>query len=163
MNKAGVTFVLLASAALIGGCGKRDADATALYNEVFSDVYKEFGAAALCAAGTIAVEDQKQGGSWNAKTLRGNMHHSGILKVTGGAGHCGEVLKRAEAFVASKTGMYSIEGDAPASVDGTQKHVYTVWMYNLNNRHGELRMWLFPYPDSDRVGFAVHHYEENLR
>ncbi len=118
----------------------------------------------LTAGGTIETQDYHVGlGSWNTKTLRGTHEFRGILTITGGAGHCGEVLRQVEAFVASRTNRYHIEGDVPSQIQGTERHVHTMWMYNLGKRHGELRMWLFPYPAGNHVGFAVHHYEEKLK
>ena len=133
------------------------------FNELFSPVYKEFKVEVLELGQHIDVEDHSKRGSWNTKTHRGSYQIRGILQIDSDDIHCGEILKRIDQFVQARTGNYVIEGDTPAEVDSEDKHVYTMWMYNWQRRHGELHVWLFPYPDRKQVGFAIHHYEEDLK
>jgi len=139
------------------GCGRKVPDAE--FDQLFSRVYKEFKVDIWTAGGKAKIEDQKKTGSWNPKTKRGSNQLRGILTVSGEGTSCTEILKLVDQFVQTRTGSYHIEGDIPSSITGEQQHIHTMWMYNWEKRHGELHVWLFPYPDGKRIAFAVYHYE----
>jgi len=108
------------------------------------------------------IEHHKTAGSWKAKSRRSGNQLRGILSVNLRENPCAEILKLIDRFVQTKTRQYHVEGDIPSSLAREQEHIYTMWMYNRENRHGELHVWLFPYPDEKRIGYAIHHYEEDL-
>ena len=142
----------------LAGCARDDG-----FDQLFSPVYKDFRADVLTAGGTAKLVEHKDRGSWNPKTRRGSKQIRGILSADALENPCDEILKFVDQFVQQRTGKHHIEGDIPSSVNLEQKHAYTMWMYNWEKRHGELHIWLFPYPDGKRIGFAVHHYEEDLK
>ena len=154
-----MTAVFLAA----GGCRKKSASATELYQKTFSPVYQEFDIASLVEPQSMHTRDHQEQGSWNTATLQGNLIYSAVLPVTEKSGTPQMILQTIESFIKSKTQQIEIEGDFPDRLKGDEEQIYTLFMYNWQNRHGKLHVWLFPYPDGKHIGFATHHYEENLK
>ncbi len=160
MKIARVRKIVVAGLLLcILGCS-RDVE----FEQLFSPMYRELEAELFGPEGKLHAEDHKKRGSWNPKTKRGSYQIRGILTADSGDIQCGEVLKLVDDFVRARTTKYHVEGESfPTPAEPLDKHAYAMWMYNWQKRHGELHVWLFPYPDGTRMGFAIYHYEEKLK
>ena len=131
------------------------------FEEVFSPIYQQFTADVLSGE-NATVSDQEKSGSWNPKSTRGSYELRGILAMNATEKSCVDVLNAVDRFVQTVTQKYHTEGDLPSSLGEDTQHVYSMWMYNWERRHGELHVWLFPYPGGDKIAFVVHHIEEKL-
>lgn len=154
-----ITAILLFS----GGCRKTPSNSTELYKKTFSPIYQEFDILSLVEPKTMDVNDHQEQGSWNTATLQGNTIYSAVLPITEKSSNPQMILQNIETFIKSKTQNTEIEGNYPNQLNGNEEQIYTLFMYNWQNRHGKLHVWLFPYPDGKHIGFAAHHYEETLK
>ena len=161
MKKAILSLAITVTILSAGGCRKKPTNSNALYKNTFSPIYQEFDITSLVEPKMHARDHQKYG-SWNTATLRGNNQYSAVLPVTEGSDTPQMILNKIDTFVKSKTQKARTEGLSPTHLKGTEKHTYTLFMYNWQDRHGELRVWLFPHPDGKHIGFAAHHYEEEF-
>ena len=152
--------VALAAVSMVPGCGGKS---PAKFDTIFSPVYREFEPKVLLKAGAATPDDTQDRGSWNTKTLRGSRQLRGILPEAPEENPCAEILRRVDSFIAARKGKFSPEGQLPGSVRGDRKHVYGMWMYNCQDRHGEIHLWLFPDSADGTIAFAAHLYEEDLR
>jgi hypothetical protein len=142
--------------------GVSTVDQTALYEETFSPVYKEFDSKMWQPVAKPSGQAPKQTGSWNSKTKRGSRQISGVLQLPP-PGNLAQLLKQVDGYVSQRTTQFHSEEDMPQFLTGKEAINHTVWMYNCAARHGELHVWLFPFPDGDGVAFAAYQFEEPLR
>ena len=160
MKQQHLMFILIA-VAVVGliGCSRKPAD----FEGTFSPVYREFNAAVLAESASKNPGDIQDRGSWNTKTKRGSRQMRGLLRVGPEANPCAEILSRLDSFVTARTSSLHSEGELAKEVRPEQKHVYGMWMYNCQGRHGELHLWLFPNRPEGEVAFAAYLYEEDLK
>lgn len=152
-------------AALVGcnrPVGPGALDQTAVFDATFSPVYKEFDSKVWQPVAKPSNQTPKQTGSWNSKTKRGSMQISGMLELSS-PGNLPQMLGQVDGYVSQRTTQFHVEGDLPQSLAGKEATTHTLWMYNCGERHGELHLWLFPFPDGNGVAFAVYQFEEPLR
>lgn len=137
-------------------------DHTAIFEDTFSPVYKEFDSKVWQPVAKPSGHTPKRTGSWNSKTKRGSMQISGMLELSS-PGNFPQLLGQVDGYVSQRTTTFHVEGDLPQSLAGKEANTHTLWMYNFGERHGELHLWLFPFPDGNGVAFAVYQFEEPLR
>ena len=65
-------------------------------------------------------------------------------------------------FVTAHKTEVAQEGWDPKAAEHPTSPVLIGMRYNLNGRHGELRLWLFPSEDYTKIGFALYFQEEPL-
>ncbi len=141
------------------GVGTRDM--TALYEETFSPVYRQFDSKVWQPVAKPGGQTPKQTGSWNSKTKRGSRQTSGVLQLPSPV-NLAQMLKQVDGYVSQRTAQFHLEEDLPQMVTGKEGTTHTVWMYNCGPRHGELHVWLFPFPEGE-VGFVAYQFEEPLK
>ncbi len=141
------------------GCSRKEL----AFTELFSPIYKELTPDIWKTDGKVDIVNQQKTGSWNPKTRRGSNQLEGVLTGSGEEVSCAALLRLVDQFVQSRTGKYHVEGQGPSSLKGDERHIHTVWMHNWESRHGELHLWLFPYPDRKQIAFAIYHSEEELK
>ena len=163
------TLTWIATGALLAAlvaCNRQVAvgglDQTAVFDATFSPVYKEFDLKVWQPVAKPSGQTPKQTGSWNSKTKRGSTQISGMLEVSS-PGNLPQLLGQVDGYVSQRTTKFHVEGDLPQSLTSNEATTHTLWMYNCGERHGELHLWLFPFPDDNEVAFAVYQFEEPLR
>lgn len=139
------------------------------FERIFSPLYQQFDAASMTIPGS-APKDVKQENSWNTASLRGSRELHGVIEFKPGAATTFDVFRAVHRAVDAVTHKHHVEGadprlpaDAEPVLNDGKSPTYAMWMYNWENRHGELHVWLFPYPGGAKIGFAVHLLEETLR
>lgn len=137
-------------------------DQTAVFEKTFSPVYREFNSTAWQPVAKPSGPTPKQTGSWNTKTKRGSKQISGVLRLSA-PGNLVQLLKGVDSYVSQRTTQFHVEEDLPQTLTGNEASTHTLWMYNCGKRHGELHVWLFPFPDGNEVAFAVYQFEEPLK
>ena len=152
-------------AALVGcnrPVGVGTVDHTAILEDTFSPIYKEFDSKVWQPVAKPGGQTPKQTGSWNSKTKRGSMQVSGMLELSS-PGNLPQLLGPVDGYVSRRTTTFHVEGDLPQSLTGNEAITHTLWMYNRGERHGELHLCLFPFPDGSGVAFAIYQFEEPLK
>ena len=111
------------------------------FDQLFAPVYRESTVDIWTTSGETMIEQHEKTGSWSPRTRLRSNQLRGILSIDSEEHTCAEILVLVDRFVQTKTGQYRVEGDIPSSLSAEQEHVHAIWMYNREDRHGELYVW----------------------